>query len=421
MKIKSVTPNNDGMGAMNAAALWSNIEGFAAYSFNKSHSYEYSLISWITMWLKVYYPAEFYAGALTVVDNEDKQASLITDAQSKGFKVLPPCITASSDCIVIRGEWELLAPFQAVKGISSGAAQALIQLREHYGTFTLVPAETVMKRRKQPSGVFAMVEEVVPAHIKELSTESQQAVLGRSKVNSAALERLEKVGALFKLKGGVPPLHQDRLRDRLEYLPGYTTERVKATRGLAAEHLAKIKVTQLVEQMRSCTGCDLQGKPHPVPRMGDTPKFMVVTDAPNFKEERDGKLLAGDSADIIKACLKDVGLKVSDGYYTTLVKSAKPREQKLLSNAQINACKGYLAQEIDILKPPVIIAMGGNAIRYFAPDIKGNPADLAGKAIYRADLDATIIFGLNPGMLFHDPSKISLVQAVFATLSETLS
>jgi uracil-DNA glycosylase family 4 len=421
MKIKSIKPNDDGMAEYTAQSLWSNIEGFAAYSFNKSHSYEYSLISWITMWLKVYYPAEFYAGALSVVENEDKQASLIADAQSKGFKVLPPCLMASTDRIEIRGEWELLAPFQAVKGISSGAASALMQLRTHYGTFTFVDADKVIKRRKQPDGKFAMVEEIVPGHIKELTAEAQQAVLGRSKVNSAAVERLEKVGALFKLKGGLPPMHPDRLRDRLEYLPGYTIEKVKATRGLAAEHLAKIKIAQLVEEVRGCTGCDMQGKPHPVPRMGDAPKFMVVTDTPNFKEEREGKLLAGDSADVIKACLKDVGLKAGDGYYTTLVKSAKPREQKALTNAQINACKGYLAQEIDILKPPVIIAMGSNSIRYFAPDMKGNAAELAGKAIYRADLDATIIFGLNPGMLFHDPSKINLVQAVFNTLSETLS
>ena len=83
MKIKSITSLDDGMNIDRAAMLWENIEGFAAYSFNKSHSVEYTLISWITMWLKVYYPAEFYAAAMTVIEKEDQLTGLVADAQAK--------------------------------------------------------------------------------------------------------------------------------------------------------------------------------------------------------------------------------------------------------------------------------------------------------------------------------------------------
>src|SRR5690606_11061808 len=44
-----------------AGNLFDKIEGFAGYGFNKSHSVEYTLISYQAMWLKTYYPVEFYA------------------------------------------------------------------------------------------------------------------------------------------------------------------------------------------------------------------------------------------------------------------------------------------------------------------------------------------------------------------------
>ena len=124
---------------------------------------------------------------------------------------------------------------------------------------------------------------------------------------------------------------------------------------------------------------------------------------------------------MVKAALKGVGLKTSDGYYTSLVKSTKPQGQKALTNEQINGCSTWLAREIEILKPPVIIAMGSNAVRYFSPGVKGTPSDLAGKVIFDAKLDASIIFGINPSSVYFDSSKISLIEQVFARLGDLLS
>ena len=38
--------------------LWTDILDFAKYSFNKAHAYAYALTAYITMYLKVHYPAE---------------------------------------------------------------------------------------------------------------------------------------------------------------------------------------------------------------------------------------------------------------------------------------------------------------------------------------------------------------------------
>ena len=381
-----------GMSSHVAEKYWSDLEGFAAYSFNKSHSAEYSLLSWATMWLKVYYPAEFYAAALTVVDDDEKLAPLVKDAQAKGLKILPPDVNHSSAQIEIVGEDTLYAPFQAVKGISSTVATALVELRKRQG------------------GKFA--------ELSCLEPEAQKKILGRTKVNVTHRASLEKVGAFYSITGGNPPLHPSRLKDRLILMPGFTVEVVKPAREVAIERLEKIKITSLMEEVRQCESCSLKSQAHPMPRMGEKPKFMMVFDSPNWKEEKAGRLMEGDNADVVKAALKDIGMKMSDGYYTTLVKAMKPKEAKTLSNEMINGCSQWLAKEIELLKPPVIIAMGSKAINYFAPGIKGSPAELAGTAVFNAELDATVIFGLSLGSLFHDPSKISLVEKVFTVLGE---
>lgn len=420
MKIKSITPLNDGMSSSVADKYWEDLKGFAAYSFNASHSYEYSLISWATMWIKVHYPAEFYAAAMTVIDKEEQLASLVVDAQAKKLKVLPPDMLKSTARIEIEGEDKLYAPFQAVKGISSNIAGAIVKLREAAGGSFELLAPACVKTKKKRTG--EIVEEEIPAQYRGLTAEDQKTVLGRSVVNAAALEKLGRVGAFFVIDGlGFPPTHQERLKDRIELVPGFTVDMVKPTRELNAERMAKIKVTSLIEEIRSCEGCSLKGSAHPLPRMGDAPKFMLVFDSPNWKEERAGKMLEGDAADVVKAALKGVGLKPADGYYTSLVKSVKPKEVKALTNEMINGCSQWLKKEIDILKPPVIIAMGSNAVRYFSPGIKGTPMDLAGKVVFNAELDASIIYGINPSSIFFDPSKTALVEKTFAALGELLS
>jgi hypothetical protein len=65
--------------------------------------------------------------------------------------------------------------------------------------------------------------------------------------------------------------------------------------------------------------------------------------------------------------------------------------------------------------------MGSNAVRYFAPGTKGSPNELAGKVIFRPDLDASVIFGLNPSSIFFDGGKLKLLQEVCQKLNELVT
>jgi DNA polymerase-3 subunit alpha len=382
-----------GMGEFQAKALWEKLAGFAAYGFNRSHAVEYAVISWWSMWCKVNYPAEFFAAAMSTVDKDDKLSTLMLDARRCHIEVLPPDINLSTNRIEIRGERELIAPFQAVKGISENASKAIMHLRDLAG------------------GKFNNM-----AQLEALVTANKMG----AKCNKTHRERLEKVGAFHSTDGGPAPTHEDRLKDRLDLMPGFTIDTVKATRAIVADTYVMSRMIRLQEDAKICTACSLAGHKHVASRTGRTPKFMVVFDSPTYAEDKAEKMFEGDMADYFKAALKDAGVSLNDGHYTALVRAMKPKGAKTLTTEQINGCSNFLLQEIDLLKPPVIVAMGSAAVKFFAPGIKGNPSELIGKVVFDSKRDASIVFGLNPGQVFHDPAKVALLETVARKIADLI-
>lgn len=82
-----------------AQRLWQEIEDAVSggYSFNKSHSTSYGVLSFKTAWMKHYYPIYWYASLLnSEIDNQDQVEGLIAECKRKGIKILPPDINKGS-------------------------------------------------------------------------------------------------------------------------------------------------------------------------------------------------------------------------------------------------------------------------------------------------------------------------------------
>lgn len=77
-------------------AIWSDIEFFANYGFNKAHAVDYAAICCQTAYLKAHYPVEYIAALLTVDrHNNEKLAKYIADARQLGIAIAPPSINRS--------------------------------------------------------------------------------------------------------------------------------------------------------------------------------------------------------------------------------------------------------------------------------------------------------------------------------------
>ena len=93
-----------GLGCTNEAAeeVFRQLQGFAAYGFNKAHAACFAVVSYASAWLKTYYPAEF---AAAILNNEPmgfySPRLVLDDARRHGIEVLPAHVNASrADCSV---------------------------------------------------------------------------------------------------------------------------------------------------------------------------------------------------------------------------------------------------------------------------------------------------------------------------------
>ncbi|QJC28636.1 DNA polymerase III subunit alpha [Enterobacteriaceae endosymbiont of Plateumaris consimilis] len=112
------------------------LENFAAYGFNKSHSVGYALISYQTLWLKVYYPAAFMAAVLTSeMDNIKKIVNLVNECWNLKINLLPPNINTSIYEFHVNEKGNIIYGFGAIKGIGKYQAKHILNTREKYGFY----------------------------------------------------------------------------------------------------------------------------------------------------------------------------------------------------------------------------------------------------------------------------------------------
>lgn len=80
-----------------AAELFSLIEKFASYGFNKAHSVGYSIIATMMAYIKANYKTIFYDALLNVnQESGERKKKLFEEAKKNNIKILKPCILTSS-------------------------------------------------------------------------------------------------------------------------------------------------------------------------------------------------------------------------------------------------------------------------------------------------------------------------------------
>ncbi len=78
-----------------AEMVWNMFLEFGHYGFNKSHSCSYALQAYQDMYLKMLYPFEFYAAALTFEEDESEIKAITREAHSLGVQLVPPKLNTS--------------------------------------------------------------------------------------------------------------------------------------------------------------------------------------------------------------------------------------------------------------------------------------------------------------------------------------
>jgi len=126
---------DNGIDRNKAEQLFTLMEKFGGYGFNKSHSAAYALIAYQTAYLKAHFPVQFMAALLTQdMGNQDKTIKNIAECREMGIKILPPDINESqTDFAVVKDG--IRFGLAAVKNVGVKAVEAMIEERNRGGPF----------------------------------------------------------------------------------------------------------------------------------------------------------------------------------------------------------------------------------------------------------------------------------------------
>lgn len=119
-----------------ADRIFTYIEEFADYGFNKSHAYAYSYLAYQLAWFKCYYPTTFYYANLVNTRIFDKKGGqLIVEAEHHHITIQVPNINTSFVEMQIQDEKTLQLGINDIKGISHSFAHEIVDERQKNGSY----------------------------------------------------------------------------------------------------------------------------------------------------------------------------------------------------------------------------------------------------------------------------------------------
>lgn len=131
----------NGLKKEDAEEIWSLIQKFAGYGFNKSHSTAYALIAYQTAYLKAHYPVEFMAALLSSditgrnFKHKDALVEHMEDCARMQITVVSPDVNQSCVDFAV-AEGKIIFALSAIKGCGGSAAEAIVVARNKGGPFT---------------------------------------------------------------------------------------------------------------------------------------------------------------------------------------------------------------------------------------------------------------------------------------------
>jgi len=136
--------------------IFEQVYSFSEYGFNAAHSVAYSYISARQLYLKVYYPIEFYTATLQCENDDEKLRDYITEAINHDIVVNPVDLNKSKENFSIV-DGEIFTGFSNIKGIGEDKAKKIVSLQPYVGFEDFLNRfgiEATVLRALIPLGIF---------------------------------------------------------------------------------------------------------------------------------------------------------------------------------------------------------------------------------------------------------------------------
>jgi len=163
----------------------------------------------------------------------------------------------------------------------------------------------------------------------------------------------------------------------------------------------------LEQQAMHCTLCDLcKTRTHVVFGVGNKQSdLLIIGEAPGANEDKQGEPFVGRAGMLLNAMLNAIGLKRSDIYIANILKCRPPQNRDPLPH-EIESCTSYLQQQISLIQPKLIVAVGRIAAQYLL-NTKDSMGKLRGNVYHYGEQSIPLLVTYHPAYLLRSPREKS--------------
>lgn len=174
----------------------------------------------------------------------------------------------------------------------------------------------------------------------------------------------------------------------------------------------------LNEQVRRCQACRLaRGRTYAVPGSGSPDaEIMFIGEAPGFHEDQQGEPFVGAAGKFLDQLLASIGLTRNDVFITNVVKCRPPNNRDPQPD-EIDACRGFLDRQIELVKPKIIATLGRFSMQLAFSGVSISKVHGTPKRI--GDIVYYPLF--HPAAALHQPRYRQFIEEDFQRLPQLLA
>jgi uracil-DNA glycosylase len=156
------------------------------------------------------------------------------------------------------------------------------------------------------------------------------------------------------------------------------------------------------EDIGDCTRCPLAYAGRRTIVFGDgdaNARLMFVGEGPGADEDTSGIPFVGKAGQLLNNMIQAMGLKREQVYIANIVK-CRPPANRVPEPVEANTCDQFLLQQIDVVQPQVVVALGATAAMYLL-GVKQSLSALRGR--WHRCRGAKLVVTYHPAFLLRDP------------------
>jgi len=177
-------------------------------------------------------------------------------------------------------------------------------------------------------------------------------------------------------------------------------------------------LAQVAQDINQCTKCDLQySRKNGVPGEGPAiANIMFIGEGPGFHENEQGRPFVGAAGRFLDELLDQIGTKREEVFISNVVKCRPPGNRDPLPE-ELNACRGYMERQIQVINPKVIVTLGRYSMIAFVP--QGIISQIHGQSM---QVHGRLVIPMyHPAAALHQPSLRSVIEKDFTKLPELIT